>query len=135
MPRLALALFACTLATSAVAQDGKIVHDSEYYVLEAQNGKKWSLEDEALDERLAELKVNQLGFLVEEYGRRFPEAHDRGTVTWCFDEIQAVAGWERFVRRLLDTGNCEVIVTGSSAALLSREVATAMRGRAWEVPI
>jgi arylsulfatase len=54
-------LFACALATSAVAQDGKIVHDSEYYVLEAQNGKKWSLEDEALDERLAELR--------EKYGR------------------------------------------------------------------
>ncbi len=88
------------------------------------------------DERLAELKAGQLGFLVEEYGRRFPPARDeRGTVTWCFDEIQVVPGWERFVRRLLDGGNCEVVVTGSSAALLSREIATALRGRAWEVPL
>lgn len=87
------------------------------------------------DERLAELQAGQLGFLVEEYGRRVPAGAERGTVTWCFDEIQVVPGWERFVRRLLDAGGCEVIVTGSSAALLSREIATALRGRAWEVPL
>ncbi|MGH9651696.1 MAG: ATP-binding protein, partial [Terriglobales bacterium] len=87
------------------------------------------------DERLADLVASQLGFLVEEYHRRVPRAPERGPVTWCFDEIQLVPGWERFVRRLLDTGGSEVIVTGSSAALLSREIATALRGRAWEVPL
>ena len=87
------------------------------------------------DERLAGLEASQLGFLVEEHARRFPDARERATVTWCFDEIQVVPGWERFVRRLLDGGGCEVIVTGSSAALLSREIATALRGRAWEVPL
>lgn len=87
------------------------------------------------DERLADLSAGQLGFLLEEYGRRVPDAHDQGDVTWCFDEIQVVPGWERFVRRLLDTGRGEVIVTGSSAALLSREIATALRGRAWAVPL
>jgi uncharacterized protein len=87
------------------------------------------------DERLVGLAAGQLGFLVEEHGRRFPDARQGATVTWCFDEIQVVAGWERFVRRLLDGGGCEVIVTGSSAALLSREIATALRGRAWEVPL
>ncbi|MFQ5551424.1 MAG: ATP-binding protein, partial [Gemmatimonadales bacterium] len=50
-----------------------------------------------------------------------------------FDEIQVVPGWERFVRRLLDSGRNDVFVTGSSAALLSREIATSLRGRAWEV--
>ena len=87
------------------------------------------------DERLAGLEAGQLGYLVEEHARRFPEAHERATVTWCFDEIQVVPGWERFVRRLLDGGGSEVIVIGSSAALLSREIATALRGRAWEVPL
>ena len=33
-----------------------IVHDAEYYILEAQNGAKWAAEDEQLDARLAELK-------------------------------------------------------------------------------
>lgn len=85
------------------------------------------------DERLAGLEGNQLGYLLEEYARRVPQA--QGGVTWCFDEIQVVPGWERFVRRVLDAGRDEVIVTGSSAALLSREIATALRGRAWEVPL
>lgn len=87
------------------------------------------------DERLAGLEAHQLGFLLEEYGRQVPEATTGEPVFWSFDEIQLVPGWERFVRRLLDTGGVEVLVTGSSAALLSREIATAMRGRAWEVVI
>ena len=84
------------------------------------------------DERLAGLEAGELGVLVDEYYRRVPQAHD-ATVMWCFDEIQLVPGWERFVRRLLDSGGCELFVTGSSAALLSREIATALRGRAWQV--
>jgi len=85
------------------------------------------------DERLAGLDAGQLGFLVEEHARRVPDL--QGKVVWCFDEIQVVPGWERFVRRLLDSARHEVMVTGSSAALLSREIATALRGRGWEVPL
>jgi arylsulfatase A-like enzyme len=33
-----------------------IVHDSEYYILEAQHGEKWALEDQGLEAKLAELK-------------------------------------------------------------------------------
>jgi uncharacterized protein len=87
------------------------------------------------DERLAELRAQDLHLLIEEYYRRFPVLRGRETVTWCFDELQVVAGWERFIRRLLDTEKVEVFLSGSSAALLSREIATAMRGRAWEVVI
>jgi predicted AAA+ superfamily ATPase len=87
------------------------------------------------DERLASLDAGHLGAVVDEYYRRFPRLRDAETVVWCFDEIQMVAGWERFVRRLLDTERVEVFVTGSSAALLSREVATALRGRAWQVVV
>lgn len=87
------------------------------------------------DERLAGLKATDLYVLVEEYYRRFPAMRGRETVTWCFDEIQTVPGWERFVRRLLDSERVEVFFSGSSSALLSREIATAMRGRAWEVVI
>lgn len=87
------------------------------------------------DERLAGVTSDHLTFLVEEHARRFPHVNEQDTVIWSFDEVQVVPGWERFVRRILDTGRCEVRVTGSSAALLSREIATALRGRAWEVPI
>lgn len=85
------------------------------------------------DERLADLRAEHLGFLVDELTRRVALDPADGPVVWSFDEIQVVPGWERFVRRLLETGGHDVIVTGSSAALLSREIATAMRGRAWEV--
>ena len=87
------------------------------------------------DERLAGLTAEHLHPLVEEYYRRFPGFRGRETVFWCFDEIQTVPGWERFVRRLLDSEQVQLFVTGSSAALLSREIATALRGRAWEVLI
>ena len=42
----------------AWAQPGnkKIVHDAEYYILEAQNGARWETEDKALDAKLAELR-------------------------------------------------------------------------------
>jgi arylsulfatase A-like enzyme len=36
----------------------EIVHDAEYYILEAQHGEKWRAQDVALDERLAELRAN-----------------------------------------------------------------------------
>lgn len=85
------------------------------------------------DERLAGLQADQLHVLVEEYFRRHPSLRGTTTVTWSLDEIQVVPGWERFIRRLLDEETVDVFVTGSSAALLSREVATSLRGRGWEV--
>ena len=87
------------------------------------------------DERLVGLGADGLHLLIEEHYRRFPGLRNEKTVTWCFDEIQTVADWERFVRRVLDSEAVEVFVSGSSATLLSREIATAMRGRAWEVVI
>ncbi len=87
------------------------------------------------DERLAGLEGRHLDFLLDEHQRLSTAEPDRSPVMWCFDEIQLVPGWERFVRRLLDTEAVQVFVTGSSAALLSREIATALRGRAWQVLI
>lgn len=46
-----------------------------------------------------------------------------------FDEIQNIPDWERFIRRLLDTENVSIFVTGSSAKLLSAEITTGLRGR------
>ncbi len=49
---LALAVVAGPLPAGAKP----IVHDAEYYILEAQNGQKWAAQDKKLDARLAELK-------------------------------------------------------------------------------
>ncbi len=85
------------------------------------------------DERFTGLEGRHLDLLLDEYQRLSTTEPGASAVMWCFDEIQLVPGWERFVRRLLDTEAAEVFVTGSSAALLSREIATALRGRAWQV--
>jgi len=84
------------------------------------------------DERLAGLAAADLHLVVEEYYRLHPEWRDRRRAVFFLDEIQAVPGWETFARRLLDTEQIELFVSGSSARLLSREVATSMRGRAME---
>ena len=50
------------------------------------------------------------------------------------DEVQVVEGWERFVRYLIDTGHM-VFVSGSSSKLLSKEIATQLRGRSIAVRV
>jgi predicted AAA+ superfamily ATPase len=45
-----------------------------------------------------------------------------------FDEIQVIQGWELYVRQKLDEG-FRVIITGSNASLLSRELGTKLTGR------
>jgi len=85
------------------------------------------------DERLAGLQGPDLHQAVEAYFRIHPEWRDQRRVTFMFDEIQTVPGWEAFVRRLMDTEQVDLLLSGSSAKLLSREVATSMRGRALEV--
>lgn len=87
------------------------------------------------DERLADLQAADLQWVVEEYYRLAPHLRDRRRVTFFFDEIQVVPGWETFARRLIDSEQADLFMTGSSARLLSREVATSMRGRALEVVI
>lgn len=85
------------------------------------------------DERLADMTVADLDLIVEEYYRLHPEWRDGRRPVFFLDEIQRVSGWELFARRLLDTERIELYLSGSSARLLSREVATSMRGRAMEV--
>ncbi|MFD2377570.1 AAA family ATPase [Ottowia pentelensis] len=87
------------------------------------------------DERLAGMQASDLDALVEAYYRRHPEWRDQRHCTFFLDEIQTVPGWEPFARRLLDTENIELFLSGSSAKLLSREVATSMRGRALEATV
>ena len=53
---LAASFFAVSAASGAIAQDGEIVHDAEYYILEAQNGQVWEVEDGEMEQKLAELR-------------------------------------------------------------------------------
>ncbi|MHC4553149.1 MAG: sulfatase-like hydrolase/transferase, partial [Planctomycetota bacterium] len=45
--------------TQAASKD--IVHDAEYYILQAQHGQKWAAEDKTLDKKLAEFRAKNDG--------------------------------------------------------------------------
>lgn len=79
------------------------------------------------DERL-QFDAGSLGLIPDAYQQLYPD-QPLDEVYFFFDEIQDIAGWEKFVRRMADTVSSHVFITGSSARLLSREIATALRGR------
>jgi predicted AAA+ superfamily ATPase len=87
------------------------------------------------DDRLHFLTADLLDLVSEAYFSLHPEKKSSEVVYGFFDEIQAVSGWEPFLERLMRTELCEVYVTGSSSRMLSKEIATQMRGRAlsWEM--
>lgn len=87
------------------------------------------------DDRLHDLHQGDLGRITEAYYSLYPTKKNTETVYCFFDEIQMLEGWEPFVDRLLRTEQCEIYLTGSSSKMLSREIATQMRGRAvsWEL--
>ena len=81
------------------------------------------------DERIAPIKAEELEFILEAY----TEMYDSQPVIFL-DEIQTVAGWEKFARRLADS-HYKVFITGSNAQMLSKEIYTTLGGRyiAYEV--
>ena len=80
------------------------------------------------DDRLFPLHLEDLDALITGYYEMYPTSKDEKV--WFFlDEVQEVDQWEKFIRRLSDQENCRVYITGSSSKLLSRELATSLRGR------
>lgn len=74
-------------------------------------------------------EVRDLRTMLDVFYELYPENAKR-QICLFLDEVQNVAGWERFVRALLAEGRARVFVSGSSSKMLSREIATALRGRA-----
>ena len=87
------------------------------------------------DDRLRNLGSEGLALVTEAYFSLYPEKKSKQKIYCFFDEIQTVPGWEHFVDRIMRTEKCEVCITGSSAGMLSHEIATQMRGRSlsWEL--
>lgn len=80
------------------------------------------------DDRLFPLELKKLNELIEAYYELYPEKRDE-KIHLFFDEIQNVENWEKFIRRVYDTLNVQIFITGSSSKLLGAEMATALRGR------
>ena len=80
------------------------------------------------DDRILPLKSRDLNTLLEAYYELYPE-NTKKKLYLFFDEIQNINNWEIFIRRIDDTKDAKVYVTGSSSGLLNREIATSLRGR------
>ena len=80
------------------------------------------------DDRLQPLRAEELDLVLRCHRELFPETI--GERCYLFlDEVQNAPGWELWVRRLRDTEDVEVFVTGSSSQLLTRDLSTSLRGR------
>jgi len=80
------------------------------------------------DDRLLPLTPTDMDLLLNTYFEIYPETKDTSLYLFL-DEIQNLQQWERFVRRILDTENIFVFLTGSSSKIFTTEIATQMRGR------
>lgn len=86
------------------------------------------------DDRLLPLNQQKLAKLVDSFYSLYPENHEKKCYLFL-DEIQSVDGWPIVIRRLHDSKNVEIFLTGSSAKLLSKEIATNLRGRSLAIEI
>lgn len=81
------------------------------------------------DERLAAMQKNNFQDILAAYFELYPQYLHRGDIHFFFDEIHEIDGWEKFIRRLLDQEKMQIYVTGSSCKMLSKEIASSLRGR------
>lgn len=76
------------------------------------------------DERLLYMKAEDLDGILDSYRELNP-----GIKPYIYlDEIQNIEGWEKFARRLADS-QYRVMITGSNAKMLSKDIATTLGGR------
>lgn len=95
-----------------------------------QNGinKKNILYFNLENDEIFPLELKDLNTILESYFEITWKLEEK--VYLFLDEIQEVPNWEKFVRKVLDNySNIEIIITGSSSTLLSREIATTLRWR------
>ncbi|MCB1192220.1 MAG: ATP-binding protein [Leptospiraceae bacterium] len=80
------------------------------------------------DDRLLPMKQLEFARLIETFYELYPENHQKECY-FFFDEIQNIEGWQTVIRRIFDSKKVKIFITGSSAKMLSREIATSLRGR------
>lgn len=75
------------------------------------------------DERIASITSAELGDILIAY----EEMYDQQRPLIYLDEIQIITGWEKFARRLSES-KYRVMITGSNARMLSKEIASSLGG-------
>ena len=79
------------------------------------------------DERFLSMGAEQLDEILQAYREMYP-GQSLKDVYMFFDEIQLIDGWELFVLRVYKNYCKNIYVTGSTAKMLSGEMASALRG-------
>lgn len=80
------------------------------------------------DERLIDFEVNDFESLMIAFNKMYKAK------VILLDEIQNIANWERFARRIYEEGY-KLFITGSNAKLLSSELATHLTGRYFKIDL
>lgn len=77
---------------------------------------------------LNEISYKEVKDIIELHWSVFPETIKQKLYLFI-DEPQSIDKWELAVREIYDNFNCHIFITGSSSKLLSKEIATSLRGR------
>jgi len=81
------------------------------------------------DERLYPLSGDELTLLLDSYLEIITPRKNK-KIYFFLDEVQNIGFWSKWARRMNEKNpNIKLVLTGSSAKLLSREIATELRGR------
>lgn len=115
---------------TGIRRSGKtfILYDTIQKLCAANVDKRNILYINFADDRLFPLRLDDMDVILKAYYELYPEKTDEKKYIF-FDEIQTVPHWEKYIRRIHDTENLQIFITGSSSKLLSKEISTALRGR------
>jgi len=86
------------------------------------------------DDRLLPMTAKEMGALLDAFYTLYPENHEKCCYLFL-DEVQNIPDWHLVVRRYFDSKNVQLYLTGSSAKLLSKEIATSLRGRSLSIEV
>ena len=86
------------------------------------------------DDRISPINHKDMGMLIDSWYTLNPDNYNHCCYLFL-DEVQNVDNWHLVLRRIQDTKNIQIYVTGSSAKLLSKEIATSLRGRSLSIEI
>jgi predicted AAA+ superfamily ATPase len=78
------------------------------------------------DERFVDFTIHDFEPLYEAF---LELQRPKGKKFLFFDEIQNIAGWERWLNRLYEFEDLKIFVSGSNAKMLSSDISTALTGR------
>jgi predicted AAA+ superfamily ATPase len=117
------------VTVTGVRRSGKsfLLFDTMNRLLEQGVSKEKILFINFDDERLLFSAAN-LDLILQAYRELYPSIR-LDEVYFFFDEVQMATGWEPFIRRVYDTENKQLFITGSNAKLLASEIASSLRGR------